>query len=292
MNEVMEKEVVNIEDMIYKIDGVEVMLDSDLAKLYHVETKRINEAVSNNPDKFPRRFSWKLSIKETNEVLRSKFSTLKVKQGLNIKYGARVFTEQGVYMLATILKSNVAIEVSIRIMDTFVNMRHYINLNKNVLPNRVLLLEEKVDSNTKKIDELFDKFDPKVIMKKCLIFEGEIYDAYSTLLDIFNRSLEEVIIIDNYAGKELLDILKEVDRKFIIVSKNINKKLKEKYEKQYHNVTFINDDSIHDRFIILDRYVLYLCNSSFKDLGKKCFGISELKDKIGLKALLEKIGLK
>ncbi len=195
MNEVIEKEVVNIENMIYKIDGKDVMLDSDLAKLCQVETKRINEAFKNNPDKFPRRFSWQLSIDETIEISRSKFSTLNIKQGANIKYGARVFTEQGVYMLATILKSKVATVVSIRIMDTFVKMRHYINLNNNLLPNRVLLLEEKVDNNTKRIDELFDKFNPKDIIEKCIFFEREFYDAYSLLLDIFNSSLEEIIII-------------------------------------------------------------------------------------------------
>ena len=105
MNELIEKEIFNIEDMIYEIDGKEVMLDSDLAKLYHVETKRINEAVKNNPEKFPIRYSWKLSIDETMKISRSKFSTLKTKQGFNIKYGARIFTEQGIYMLATILKS-------------------------------------------------------------------------------------------------------------------------------------------------------------------------------------------
>ena len=288
MNEIIEKEIVSIENIIYEVDGKEVMLDSDLARLYQVETKRINEAVRNNPKKFPRRFSFILSDDEL-ENLWSKFSTANISS--KSRTNPRVFTEQGVYMLATILKSKVATEVSIRIMDTFVKMRHYINFNRSHLPNRVLLLEEKVDSNTKRIDELFDKFNPDEIIKKYLVFEGELYDAYSILLDIFNRSLEEVIIIDNYAGKELLDILREIDRKFIIVSKNINNKLKEKYEKQYHNVEFKENDSFHDRFIILDRYLLFLCGSSFKDLGKKCFGISELKDKIGLKTMLEKIDL-
>ena len=289
MNKVMEKEVVNIENMIYQIDGKEVMLDSDLANLYQVETKRINEAVKNNSEKFPRRFSFILNDDEL-ENLWSKFSTANISK--MSRANPRVFTEQGVYMLATILKSKVATEVSIRLMDTFVKMRHYINFNRELLPNRVLLLEEKVDNNTKRIDELFDKFNPNDIIKNYLIFEGEFYDAYSLILDIFNQSLEEVIIIDNYAGKELLDILKDVNRKFIVVSKNINKKLKEKYEKQYHNVKFINDDSFHDRFIILDRYIIYLCGSSLKDLGKTCFGISELKDKLGLKTMLEKIGIK
>ena len=288
MNEVTEKEVANIESIIYEIDGKEVMLDSDLAKLYHVETKRINEAVCRNKDKFPIRISWITSNDEVSNLW-SQNATANISS--KSRTNPRVFTEQGVYMLATILKSKVATEVSIRIMDTFVKMRHYINLNGNLLPNRVLLLEEKVDNNTKRIDELFDKFSPNDITKNCMFFEGEFYDAYSKLLDIFNRSLEEIIIIDNYAGKELLDIVKEVNRKFIIVSKNINEKLEEKYEKQYHNVLFINNDSFHDRFIILDKQVLYLCGSSFKDLGKKCLGISEFDDKEYLKRILKTIGI-
>ena len=195
-------------------------------------------------------------------------------------------------MLATIIKSKVATDVSIRIMDTFVKMRHYINYNKSLLPHRFLLLEEKVDKNTKRIDELFDKFSPKDIVKDYLFFEGELYDAYSVLLDIFNKSIEEIIIIDNYAGKELLDILKNVKRKIIIVSKNIDDVLKKKYEMQYNNVTFINNNSFHDRFIIIDRIILYSCGASFKDLGKKCFAINEFIDKEYLIKLLEIINLR
>jgi len=172
MKEIIEKELL-IEDMIYKIRGVEVMLDSDLAKLYQVETKRINEAVKNNPDKFPERFSWILNVEET-KFLRSKFSTLEIKgQGKYSKYSSRVFTEQGVYMLATILKSKVATKVSISIMDTFVKMRHYINYNKDILPYKFMLLENKVDDNTKKINELFDKFSPKEITRNSIFFEND-----------------------------------------------------------------------------------------------------------------------
>ena len=148
MKKIVKKDIIDIKNMIYEIDGIEVMLDSDLAKLYHVETKRINEAVKNNPDKFPKRYSYILDDKSF-DFLRSKISTLEIKgQGKYTKYAPRVFTEQGVYMLATILKSNIATEVSIAIMDTFVRMRHYINYTKSVLPHRVLLLEQKVDNNT------------------------------------------------------------------------------------------------------------------------------------------------
>lgn len=288
-NEIIKEDILDIGDMIYEINGKEVMLDSDLAKLYRVETKRINEAVSRNPKKFPSRFAWELSIKETQEISRSQFATLNIKQGLNIKYGARVFTEQGIYMLATILKSDVATDVSIRIMDTFVKMRHYINYNKMLLPNRILLLENRVDDNTRRIDELFDKFSPKDIAKEYIFFEGHFYDAYSFLLKIFDKAKNELIIIDNYAGKELLDILKDIDKNIVIVSSNINDVLKKKYLSQYKNVTFIDNNSFHDRFIIIDRKTLYACGASFKDLGKKCFSINLVENNKYLEDILKAI---
>ena len=289
MNKIVEKDVINIENMIYEIDGKEVMLDSDLAKLYNVETKRINEAVKNNSQKFPDRFSWLLSIEATVKISRSKFSTLNIKQGSNVKYGARVFTEQGVYMLATILKSKKATEVSIRIMDTFVKMRHYINYNKNILPRKYLLLEDKVDKNTRRIDELFDKFNPKEITKNSIFFKKDIYDAYSVLIEIFKLSEEEIIIIDNYAGKELLDILKAFHKNIIIISSNIDETLKKKYLKQYSNVLFIKNDSYHDRFIIIDRKRVFHSGASFKDLGKKCFGINEIEYEVEIERLLQEV---
>ena len=167
MNDIVK--IKEIESKIYNIRGVEVMLDTDLAKLYNVETKRVNEAVKNNPEKFPIRFSWILTDDEKNNLW-SKFSTANI--STMSRTNPRVFTEQGIYMLATILKSDVATEVSIRIMDTFVKMRHYINYNKNVLPIRFLLLEDKVDENTKRIDELFDKFNPKEITKDSIFFKS------------------------------------------------------------------------------------------------------------------------
>ena len=283
MNEIIEKEEILIEDMIYEVRGVQVMLDSDIAKLYHVETKRVNEAVKNNLEKFPERFSFVITNKE-KENLKSKFSTANISS--KSRSNPRVFTEQGLYMLATILKSKVATEVSIAIMDTFVKMRHYINYNKDFLPHKFMLLEKKVDENTQRINELFDKFDPKVIVKDYIFFEGEFYDSYSLLLDILGSAYEEIIIIDNYAGKELLDILKKINKKIIIVSKNIDNTLKKKYESQYNNITFINNNTFHDRFIILDKNKLYSCGASFKDLGKKCFAINKFNDKEYIYTLL------
>ena len=275
MNEIAEKDLINVEEMIYEIDGKEVMLDTDLAKLYNVETKRINEAVKNNSEKFPDRFLFRITDKEYNS-LKSKFSTSKG----GSRKGHTAFVEQGIYMLATILKSDVATEISIRIMDTFVKMKHYINYNKNVLPRRFLLLEDKVDENTKRIDELFDKFNPKVITKNSIFFQNDIYDAYSVLLEIFSLAKVEIIIIDNYIGKTLLDDLRIINKKIIIISSNINDTLKKKYLKQYNNIKFINNESYHDRFIIIDRKIVFHSGASFKDLGKKCFAINEIENKI------------
>lgn len=285
MNEKLSKDLNNL---IYKIDGVEVMLDSDLAKLYEVETKRINEAVKNNPLKFPKRFSWKLTDEDSKNFLVENFDQKKETRGGKYK-NPRVFTEQGVAMLATILKSEKAIQTSIAIMDAFVNMRNYIRFNEKVLPNRVLLLEERVDFNTKRLDELFDMFNYQEIIKDFVFFEGEFFEAHAALLDIFGYAYEELIIIDNYAGKELLNIVKNIDKKIIIVSANIDEVLKEKYEKEYHNVTFIHNNSFHDRFIIVDRRYLYSCGSSFKDMGKKCFGIHEIRNVEYLNRILNEI---
>jgi hypothetical protein len=287
-NEIIKEDILDIGDMIYEINGKEVMLDSDLAKLYHVETKRINEAVSRNPRKFPIRITWNLNDDDSQRLLVANCDQKIETRGGKYK-NPRVFTEQGIYMLATILKSDVAIDVSIRIMDTFVKMRHYINYNQVLLPNRILLLENKVDDNTKRIDELFDRFSPKDIAKEYIFFEGQLYDAYSLLLDIFDKAKNELIIIDNYAGKELLNILKNIDKNIIIVSNNISDVLKKKYSSQYKNVSFINNNSFHDRFIIIDRKTLYTCGASFKDLGKKCFSINLVENNKYLEDILKVI---
>lgn len=286
MNDLIENK---IEKLVYEVRGVEVMIDSDLAMLYEVETKRINEAVKNNLDKFLERISWKLTKDEANN-LRSQFAT---SSGVNNyggrRYLPRVFTEQGIYMLATILKSSVATKVSIAIMDTFVKMRHYINYNKYMLPNRMLLLEDKVDNNTKRINQLFDMFDPKEITKEYLFFENQLFKSHYVLNKIFESAKEEIIIVDNYADKELLMYLSTLQKSIKIISKNMDDLLIAKYEKEFNNIEFIRKDIFHDRFIILDREKLFSCGSSFKDLGKKCFAINLMEDKIILNELLNKI---
>ena len=300
MNNIIEKEL-NIEDMIYEIREKQVILDSDLAKLYHVETKRINEAAKNNPRKFPERFSWIVTEKEFNIISsRSKISTLNKsgnKRGSNIKYYPRVFTEQGVAMLATILKSQKAIETSINIMDAFVKMRHYIKdnlLNQNNINN--IVLEDhshilRLDGDLKLLQETFDKLEEKRKINE-IYFNGQIYDAYSKIKDIFAESKEELILIDNYVDKTILDMIKNLKIKVIIITKENNKLTTldiEKYNKQYHNLKVIYNETFHDRYFIIDRNKIYHCGTSINYIGSKTFSINILEDEIVKESLLNKI---
>ena len=276
MNEIVQKE--NIEDMIYEIRGKQVMLDSDLARLYECSngTKSINLAVKRHINRFPERFMFQLTEGEYKK-LRFQIETTN-NMSRSLPY---VFTEQGVAMLASVLRTKIAEEVSIRIMDAFVVMKKY--FSSTASNNDILINHE---NRILKLEDVFYKFNKKEKVNK-IFFEGELYDSYSVLLDIFNSSKEEIIIIDNYSSKELFDLLRNIDRKIIVVSKNIDDVLKKKYEKQYNNIKFINNDSFHDRFIILDRNKLYVCGASFKDLGKKCFAINEFGDKKYLNCILE-----
>ena len=282
------KEELNIENMIYEIRGKQVMLDSDLAKLYNVETKRINEAVKNNPYKFPERFSFRLNKIEM-ENLWSKFSTAKI-SNMSRSY-PRVFTEQGIAMLSTILKSKVAVETSIRIMDAFVKMRKIISSNlieQKYINELVIKDNERINL----LEESFSKLEEKEKVNH-IFYEGQIYDAYSLLIDIFKGAKEEIIIIDTYADKSILDMITNLNVKITIVTKKFNL-LKDidikKYNRQYHNLKVIYSDKFHDRFTIIDRKNLYHSGASYKDLGNKCFAITKMEDKEYLEIILKNIG--
>ncbi len=284
MNEIIVDNNKKIENMIYEIRGKQVMLDSDLADLYGCKngTKEINQAVKNNTEKFPERYCFRITEKEYSS-LKSKILT---SRGGSRK-GHTVFTEQGVYMLATILKSKVASEITIAIMDTFVEMKRYINTS---------LIEQKYfneltiknTEDIKLLQESFDKLNTKE-NNNHIFYEGQIYDAYSLLVDILSKAKKEIIIIDNYAGKKLFDIIKNISVKVKIYTENIDNVSKEKYEKQYHNLEIINTFMFHDRFIIIDNKLLYHSGASFKDLGKKCFAITKMDDDNILQELLNKL---
>lgn len=286
MNNIVVSDNIKIENMIYEIRGKKVMLDSDLAKLYNVETKRINEAVKNNIEKFPKRYCFKLSDNESDNLLVEIFDQKIEKRGGKYK-NPRVFTEQGVYMLATILKSKEATKITIAIMDAFIVMKKIINTS---------LIEQKYfneltiknTEDIKLLQESFDKLNTKE-SNNHIFYEGQIYDAYSLLIDILSKAKKEIIIIDNYAGKKLFDIIRNINVKVKIYTENIDNISKEKYEKQYSNIEIINTNIFHDRFVIIDNKVLYHSGASFKDLGKKCFAITKIVDNNILEELLDKL---
>jgi len=284
-------EEIKIENLIYEIRGKQVMIDSDLAKLYGVETKRINEAVKNNLEKFPKRFSWKLTDIESQKLL-VEISDQKNVELRGGKYkNPSVFTEQGVAMLATILKSKIATKVSIRIMDAFVSMRKFINENKDIF-KRLTVAEYKLLEHDDKIEELFDKFESKKVEKQKIFFNGEIYDAYSLIIDLIKEANNRIIIIDNYIDKSILDMLvykKEHISVDLVTSSHYLTNLDiNKFNSQYPNLNIKYSNIFHDRFIIIDN-TLYHIGASLKDLGKKCFSINKIEDEEYLVKILGKI---
>lgn len=285
MNELALEEKANIKDKIYEINGQYVMLDSDLADIYHCKngTKEVNQAVKNNIEKFPERFSWVLSDYEYS-ILRSKILTANGNISNKKRFNPRVFTEQGTIMLSTILKTKVAIETTIAIMDAFVAMKNYLSnslLEQNFYKNMLLDHDDRI-----KILE--NNFNNKTFSNE-IFYDGEIYDAYSLLLKIIDTSKKSIIVIDNYVSKELLDILSKTNKMITIYSKNLDNNLINKYNSQYSNVIFKMDNRFHDRFIIIDESDVYHCGASFKDLGKKCFGINRIKDEKMIKELLSRL---
>ena len=273
-----------IQNKIYEIRGQLVMFDSDLARIYECinGTKTINLAVKRHANKFPERFMFQLTESEYYS-LRFQFETANTKTR-SLPY---VFTEQGVAMLASVLRTNVADEISVKIMDAFVKMRRYIS-NSLIEQKHI---NELVLKDNKRIELLEETFNQLEVKKEHLFFEGQIYDAYSLLMKILSVAKEEIIIIDNYAGRELFDILRDVKCNIKVITKNTSEELIKKYNKQYNNVNIIKNDIFHDRFIIIDRKILYHSGSSFKDLGNKCFAINNIQDKDFLKLLLNKIKL-
>lgn len=285
MNEVIEKEINTVENMIYEIKGKQVMLDTDLAILYKTETKRINEAVSRNSLKFPDRFCFKISEKEYN-FLKSQFATSKG----GSRKGHTVFTEEGVAMLATVLKSSVATKVSIAIMDAFVSMRHYISnnlLEQKYINNQVMKNTEDI----RLLQESFSKFEEKKQISD-IYFNGQVYDAYSKIYEIFSSAKSNLIIIDSYADNTILDIIKRLKANVIIITKENNLLTNQdirKYNKQYSNLQVIYNNTFHDRYFILDNENIYHCGASINKIGYKTFSITLINDNFVLKTLLDRV---
>jgi len=275
----------SIQNKIYTIRGVQVMLDEDLAKLYQVETKQLNKAVNRNLKRFPEYFRFQLIKEEYETVLRFQNGTLKENlnkdmRGKHRKYLPYAFTEQGISMLSAVLRSDIAIEVSIKIIDSFVNMRRFLFSNASIF-QRLDNIEYKLLRHDENFDKVFKAIESKYIKPiQGIFYDGQIYDAYIFVNDLLRSAKKEVVLIDNYIDDTVLTLFsKYPDINFTIITKSISKQFKldiEKYNSQYKNLKIQTSNKFHDRFLIIDGEEAYHIGASLKDLGKKVFGFSKI----------------
>ena len=285
------KEDLSIENMIYEIRGKQVMFNSDVAKLYNVETKALNQVIKRNINRFPEEFCFQITASELRDlILRSQNVTSSWNNYGGTRYLPYVLTEQGIMMLSGLLKNDIAAKVNVQIIEAFVKMRKIISSNlieQKYINELVIKDNERINL----LEESFSKLEEKEKINH-IFYEGQIYDAYSLLIDIFKGAKEEIIIIDNYADKSILDMITNLNVKVTIVTRKFNL-LKDidikKYNRQYHNLKVIYSDKFHDRFVIIDKKVLYHSGASFKDLGNKCFAINKIEDNEYLNNILKKI---
>ena len=284
-NEISNEE---IKYLIYTIRGKQVMLDSDVAMLYHYETKKINQAVKRNIERFPERFCFQLTEEELEIMWSQIVTTSKLEDNKyrSKKYLPYVFTEQGIAMLSGILKSEIAVQVSIKIMDAFVEMRKFMNINKSLF-EKVVSIENKMDKKfieqDKKFDIIFDQLQLEENIKQRIFFQGQIYDAYSLIVDIIKKASKKILIIDNYVDDSILKMLtkKKNDVEVVILTSNksnIQNIDIQKFNKEYPLLKVAKTNKFHDRFIVIDNKEMYHLGASIKDLGKKCFGINKIED--------------
>ena len=283
----------DIQHMIYNIRDKQVMIDSDLAMLYQVETKYLNRQKSRNEDRFPEDFCFQLT-KEEYDILRCQNVTSKKESGSGgRRYLPYVFTEQGIVMLSTVLKSKVATDVSINIMRTFVEMRKIFLSNQEIFKrlDRVELKQLEAD---RKLEEVFNYIGANTEVKQNIFFNGQIYDAFSFIIGLIIKAKKEIILIDNYVDINTLNILCKKNKGVGIViltgSKGtLSTKDIKIFNAQYPKLSLKFTTDFHDRFLIIDKTEVYHIGASIKDAGKKSFGITKIEDNYLIQSLLNKV---
>jgi hypothetical protein len=268
----------SIQNRIYTIRGVQVMLDSDLAQMYQVETRALNQAVSRNRERFPDDFMFQLTSEEW-ENLKS--------QNVISSWGGRrklpyVFTEQGISSLSGVLKSETAVKVNIAIMRAFVQMRKFLVENAAIF-QRLDKVEQKQIEADQKFDRIFNALEDKSVKpKQGIFYDGQIFDAYVFVADLIKSAEKSILLIDNYVDESVLQLLtkQKKDVTVTIYTKHITKILKQdlaKHNKQYPKIEIKQFTKAHDRFIIIDKETVYHFGASLKDLGKKWFAFSKME---------------
>lgn len=289
-----------IKNLIYVIRGQQVMLDSDLAMLYHVETFNLNKAMKRNVDRFPEDFCFQLTKEEyKNLIFQSGISSL---QEIENKHGGRrklpyAFTEQGISMLSAVLRSEIAVKVSVKIMRTFVEMRRFMANNSLVL-SRINELEVKQLSYQKETDDKFEQVfhyisEHEEVSQK-IFFEGQIYDAFSLLTELIAKAKKEIVLIDNYVDVGTLNILAKKQENVKVRIYTVKKtKLSQvdinNFNQQYPSLDIDYTEDFHDRFLIIDEAMAYHVGASLKDAGKKCFAINRIEDRANIIDILNRL---
>jgi len=296
-----------IQQKIYTIRDLQVMLDSDLAEFYGVETRRLNEQVKRNIERFPAEFMFRLTKNEfeilasqiaitSSHSLRSQNATLERGKGKHRKYLPYVFTEQGVAMLSGVLKSETAVKMSIQIISAFVAMRRFI-INNALLFQKIETVEKRQLKYEMVTDDKFekvfnalqkDKLDPR----QGIFFDGQIFDAHKFVSDLIRKAEKSIVLIDNYIDDTVLDLFAKRKKNVTVTiyTANISKTLMtdiKKFNAQYPTIEVKEFKQSHDRFMIIDDEDVYHFGASLKDLGKKWFAFSKF-DKAAVK-LLEKL---
>lgn len=287
----------DIKSMIYVVRNQQVMIDSDLAMLYQVETKRLNEAVKRNIARFPEEFRFQLTAEET-ESLRSQIATLNENdgRGKHRKYLPYVFTEQGIAMLSVVLRSDVAIQVSISIMKSFVEMRRFIS-NNALLFERISNVElkqlEYQKQTDEKLEQIFEYISEHEESSQKVFFDGQIYDAFSLIVSLIQKAKKEITLIDGYVDVGTLNLLSKKNENVSVTiytqkRTRLTKTDAENFNAQYPTLEVKFTKAFHDRFLILDRETAYHVGASLKDAGKKCFGINLIQDAGIIKDILQR----
>ena len=269
------KELAIIQNKILVIRNQQVMIDRDIAELYGVETKVLNQAVKRNMDRFPERFMFQLNQEEFC-FLRSQFVTSKTETRGGRQYLPYAFTEQGCAMLSSVLKSETAVQVSVKIMDAFVAMRRFLMSNAQIFQRLDSLEIHRIESD-KRIDELFTRMDRyKIDDTQGIFFQGQIFDAYAKFQSFISQAQKEIILIDNYVDLSVLERLATKNSGVDVTIYTLpNTRLTAQdirtFNAQYPTLTVKYTSQMHDRFLIIDNRILYHVGASLKDLGKKCF---------------------
>jgi len=275
----------NIETLIKVIKGQQVMLDKDLATLYGVEAKVLNQAVKRNVERFPDDFRFQLT---KEECLRSQIVTLNEKQGQHLKYMPYAFTEQGVAMLSSVLRSQTAIDVNIQIMRAFVSMRHFMVNNASVFSRletieyHQLEMQQHQQETDKRIDEVFRRLDEgNAKPKQGVFYNGQVYDAYTFVSDLIKSAKKRIILIDNYVDETVLTLLDKRENcvSAVIYTQQISRHFQldiDRHNAQYAPIDVETFRLSHDRFLCIDDDVYHI-GASIKDLGKKWFGFSKME---------------